>query len=149
MKRWYALLLCIVMTGCSTTGPLNTNSFNQSATRSERVEKCVPEGNAVTRTTMYFGLSKPSGKVSEREWQAFLNDQVTTRFPQGLTVWEADGQWRQSDGTISREHAKVLLLIHDGKATSLNALAEIVSGYRNTFEQESVLWESAQVCAAF
>ena len=45
------------------------------------------------------------------------------RFPQGLTVWEANGQWQQSNGCITQERAKVL--------------------------QESVLWESARVGAAF
>lgn len=82
------------------------------------------------RTTIYFGLTRLSGTISERERQVFLREQVTARFPQGLTVWEADGQWQRPDGSINRERAKTLLPIHDGKAPALKALAEIVEGYR-------------------
>src|SRR5918993_2069487 len=49
---------------------------------------------AQVRTTLYFGLSKQKGSVSELEWQTLLRDEVTARFPNGLTTWEADGQWR-------------------------------------------------------
>ena len=36
------------------------------------------------RTTLYFGLARPKGSVSELEWQIFLRDEVTGRFPEGL-----------------------------------------------------------------
>ena len=42
------------------------------------------------RTTLYFRLARPKGAVTELEWQLFLRDEVTTRFPAGLTVWEAE-----------------------------------------------------------
>ena len=41
------------------------------------------------------------------------------------------------------------LLIHDSGQPALKALGEIVGRYRQAFTQESVLWESAAVCAAF
>ena len=52
------------------------------------------------RTTLYFGRTRPKGSVSELEWQMFLRDEVTQRFPEGLTVWEAEGQWRTATGSI-------------------------------------------------
>jgi hypothetical protein len=110
---------------------------------------CAPSGTTYLRTTLYFGLSRPAGTIAEKEWLAFLREQVTPRFPEGLTVWEANGQWRRPDGSIGRERAKVLLLVHDGKAAARAALAEIVEGYKKAFQQESVLWETATVCAAF
>src|SRR5918993_5826829 len=64
------------------------------------------------RTTLYFGLARPKGAVTELEWQIFLRDEVTKRFPEGLTVWEAQGQWRTPAGTIDQERSKVLLLVH-------------------------------------
>jgi hypothetical protein len=109
---------------------------------------CGP-GTAYTRTTLYFGLSRPAGTITDADWQAFLREQVTPRFPEGLTVWEADGQWRRPDASIAFERAKVLLLVHDGGARARSDLAAIVSHYKHKFQQESVLWESAGVCAAF
>jgi hypothetical protein len=110
---------------------------------------CGPLGAAYMRTTLYFGLTRKGGSVSEPQWQNFLRDEVTPRFPQGLTVWEANGQWRRDDGRISREKAKVLLLVHEDTVPVRAALGEIVTSYKRAYEQESVLWETARVCAAF
>ena len=65
----------------------------QAATPGNSERTCAP-GAAHMRTTLYFGLAHPLGKVSESQWQAFLREEVTPRFPDGLTVWQADGQWR-------------------------------------------------------
>src|SRR5262245_52146279 len=72
---------------------------------------CGDASASQLRTTLYFGLGRPKGMVSELEWQVFLRDEVTPRFPAGLTVWEAQGQW-QSQGGIGHERTKVLLLVH-------------------------------------
>jgi hypothetical protein len=101
------------------------------------------------RTTMYFGLAHPTGVVSEAEWQTFLREDVTPRFPDGLTVLEGAGQWRRPDGSIGREHAKVLVILHDDKPSTREALQALVMRYKQVFAQQSVLWEIARVCAAF
>ena len=105
--------------------------------------------SGLMRTTLYFGLSHPAGIISETQWRAFLRDEVTPRFPDGLTVWEAAGQWRRSDGKIGREPAKVLLLVHEETPEVRQSIATIVASYKRSFHQESVLWETAPVCAAF
>jgi hypothetical protein len=104
--------------------------------------------SAQVRTTLYFGLSKQKGSVSELEWQMFLRDEVTTRFPAGLTVWEAQGQWRASDGTVGHERSKVLLLVHPDTPAAKTSVQTVIERYRKGFDQESVLWETARVCAA-
>jgi hypothetical protein len=100
------------------------------------------------RTTLYFGLARPKGSVSELEWQVFLRDEVTLRFPEGLTVWEAEGQWKAADGGIGHERTKVLLLVHPDTAAAREAVQTVIARYRAKFEQESVLWETARVCTA-
>jgi hypothetical protein len=110
---------------------------------------CPSSGSGQMRTTIYFGLSHRAGTVSESEWQAFLRKEVTGRFPEGLTVWGADGQWRRNDGSIGRERTKVLLLVHQETPAARANIATIVDNYRKSFHQESVLWETAPVCAAF
>jgi Protein of unknown function (DUF3574) len=98
------------------------------------------------RTTLYFGLTRAKGAISELEWQIFLRDEVTRRFPEGLTAWEAQGQWRSPAGTIDQERSKVLLLVHADNADARHAVQDVISTYRRQFEQQSVLWESARVC---
>ena len=100
------------------------------------------------KTTLYFGAARPKGSVSELEWQIFLRDEVTSRFPNGMTVWDAQGQWRGSGGEIAHERTKVLLLVHSDSEQARQAIRTVIEKYRKAFEQESVLWETSQVCAA-
>ena len=123
----------------------------QTAVEAQALTVVMDCGNASApqvRTTLYFGLARPKGAVSELEWQLFLRDEVTRRFPDGLTVWEAEGQWQTPAGTIDREQSKVLLLVHPDTAAARRSVQDVIETYRKSFEQQSVLWESARVCIA-
>jgi hypothetical protein len=146
MKYIFLALVFFTCAACAVTESSRVGSMTQT---SAAEQGCTLLGTTFTRTTMYFGLTRSTGMVSETEWQAFLNENVTPRFPDGLTVLEADGQYRQSDGTIVRERSKVLVIFHDQKPATRQALETLVVRYKETFAQESVLWESTRVCAAF
>lgn len=109
---------------------------------------CGASSAPQVRTTLYFGLARPKGSVTELEWQIFLRDEVTMRFPDGLTVWEAEGQWRTPAGSVDHEQVKVLLLVHPDTAAARQSVQAVIEAYRKTFEQQSVLWENARVCVA-
>ena len=110
--------------------------------------ECGTSSAPQIRTTLYFGLSRPKGSVSELEWQIFLRDEVTRRFPDGLTVWQAEGQWRTPAGSVDHEQSKVLLLVHGDTAAERQSVQAVIQAYRKAFDQQSVLWESARVCVA-
>jgi hypothetical protein len=112
------------------------------------VMECGATSASQVRTTLYFGLARPKGTVTELEWQLFLRDEVTPRFPQGLTVWGAEGQWRSPAGSIDQEQSKLLLLVHPDTAAARESVQGVIEAYRKKFEQESVLWESSRVCIA-
>lgn len=118
------------------------------AQASSGAAQCGTASVAQLRTTLYFGLARPTGAISELDWQLFLRDDVTARFPEGLTVWEASGQWRRADGQIEHEGSKVLLLVHPDTAAARSSVQAVITRYRQKFDQESVLWETAQVCVA-
>src|SRR5689334_1642317 len=62
---------------------------------------------------LYFGRNIPGGGVvSESDWQTFLADVVTPRFPAGLSVLRAQGQWRDQNSIIQREDSFILDLLH-------------------------------------
>lgn len=100
-------------------------------------------GAGAVQTTLYFGLSLPEGgAVSETQWQGFLADTVTPRFPDGLTVVSAIGQWRdpkaKSGQTIS-EQTKIVILVRADTSLEDRAVAEIKAIYLKRFHQISVL----------
>ena len=98
---------------------------------------------------IYFGTESPDGVVSADAWSAFLRDVVTPRFPQGLTTWQASGQWRSADGTLTREESHVLNLIHPDDAANDSAVQAIVSEYKTRFRQEAVLRVASPACVSY
>lgn len=108
----------------------------------------TPEAPAATSSTraatliqdeLYFGRSRPGGEVSEEDFRTFLRTVVTPRFPDGLTVVDAIGQFRNSKGVTIREKTKILILIYPNTQQKRQAIQEIISRYKFRFQQESVL----------
>jgi hypothetical protein len=111
--------------------------------------RCHPGSAPRVVDTLYFGTARAAGVVSADEWRGFVDRSITPRFPSGLTSWRADGQWRGASGTIEREAAYVLQIVHNGDAGSQAALRDLVRDYRVQFTQEAVLRTSTHVCAGF
>ena len=111
---------------------------------------CEGSAHPFTRWTLFFGMSRPrGGAVTDSEWEAFLRDEITPRFPNGFTVMEGEGRWRGAEGTIVRERTRMVVLIQPDTRGIRFAVSEIVSRYKTMFQQESVLEELTPVCAAF
>lgn len=111
-------------------------------------EPCPAGGVPAICDTLYFGTDKPGGRVSDSEWQQFLEDFVTKRLPGGFTWWTARGQWRESDGKIKLEEAYVFQVIHGAGENLDEVLSEIIREYRNRFRQLSVLHVRSPACMA-
>ena len=110
---------------------------------------CAPGEENSVNDMMYFGTSKTVGVVTPEEWSEFLRASVTPRFPQGLTVWQASGQWRNADGAVAHEATFVLNLVHPEDTRSEAALSAITAEYKSRFNQEAVLRVKSHVCASF
>jgi hypothetical protein len=111
---------------------------------------CTPGDTALVRDVVYFGRNRPTGgTVSDADWERFLAEVVTPRFPAGLTVVDATGQWRGESGAVERERSEIVTVFHGGDAASRRAVAEIAAEYKIRFQQEAVLRERAATCARF
>jgi hypothetical protein len=103
----------------------------------------------MVKDELFFGLSSPDGPVTEGAWQSFLREEVTPRFPDGLTCWEAQGQWRNAKGEAVREPSRVLLLVHPAGAKADASLEALAAAYKKRFKQESVMRLRSQTEASF
>jgi hypothetical protein len=98
-------------------------------------------GEKFARTEIYFGTAKPVGAVTEEEFAEFLEQEITPRFPEGLTVVSAIGQFLGTSGGIVQENSKLLILLYPAKLRKANSekIEEIRNLYKQAFEQEAVL----------
>jgi adenosylhomocysteine nucleosidase len=92
------------------------------------------------KTELYFGLTSQGREISETQWSNFLNQFITPKFPEGLTVINSYGQWYSNkEHRIIREKSKVVTIIHKEGLEAENAINSIIDHYRKQFQQESVL----------
>lgn len=110
-----------------------------------------PEGmEPMMRRELFFGTARPDAPpVDEAQWQAFVDDEITPRFPDGLTHHPAAGQWRGVDGAVVRERAHVLLIFHAPSPDADAALAEIRGLWTARYDQESVMQVDGIACVGF
>ncbi|WP_447877734.1 DUF3574 domain-containing protein [Serratia fonticola] len=136
-----AVAITLLLSGC--VAPV------QKASPSKPAATCST-GEPMTHTTLYFGLNRPAGPViTAAEWQTFVDQQVTPRFKDGLSVFDAKGQWLGNDGKLARENSKALMLIHSPDAASEQNIEALRTRYKQQFAQDSVMRVDAPVCVAF
>ena len=88
---------------------------------------------------LYFGLDTPAGEVTREQWETFVSDVVTPRFPDGFTVIEGRGQWRTSHGDLVTEHTRIVEFLHDGTPAQSARVRLLADDYKRSFRQQSVL----------
>jgi len=88
--------------------------------------------------------------VSEREFLNFLDREITPRFPDGLTAYDARGQWRDPDrNRIVREPSKVVMIVLPGRPEDMVRLTEVAEAYKKRFKQQSVGIVLRPACVMF
>jgi hypothetical protein len=99
-------------------------------------------GKAYVETRLFFGTERPDGgpDVTDRQFMAFVDKEVTPAFPAGLTVQEGRGQWRDANGTIERERSYELILFYPAAEAGLHdpRIERVREAYKKTFGQEAV-----------
>jgi enamine deaminase RidA (YjgF/YER057c/UK114 family) len=111
---------------------------------------CAIDDTALVKDVLYFGRNRPGGgAVTDEEWQSFLDQVLTPRFPAGLTVVAATGQWKGKSGLVEQERSEVVTVFHSGDEAARRAVIEVVVEYKRRFQQEAVLRERMPTCARF
>ncbi len=97
---------------------------------------------------LYFGRETADGRqVSEVEWVKFLADEVTPRFPDGLSVIDVAGQSRESSGRMAREKTKLLVVVVFDAPAHLPKVQAVVDAYNKRYGQHGVFRTEHSVCA--
>ena len=98
-------------------------------------------GEIWKRTELFFGTGKPDGtEVTDKEFAAFSEQEITPAFPDGFTRLDGSGQWRGGSGAVVREHTHVIVLLYPFSDRDANReIEELRADYKKQFQQESVL----------
>jgi len=88
--------------------------------------------------------------VSDAQWARFVDREITSRFPDGLTVFDTRGQWRDAKrDRIVREPGKLVQIVLPGKAEDAERLNDVIEAYKGRFRQQSVGLIVRTACVSF
>ena len=113
-----------------------------------------PDSEPWVRTELYFGTTRDDGSAyTPEEFDAFLDTEITPRFPDGLTLLTGLGQWQgEDDEEVLQERSQILIILFPAETAreSSEKLEEIRALYETQFNQFSVLRaDAAEVCTSF
>ncbi len=88
--------------------------------------------------------------VTEQQWSDFVASEISPRFPDGLSVEDAVGQWRDRDTHATvKEPSKDVTLIVPQDADVKGKIDAIVAAYKEHFKQQSVGVVMRAACVSF
>lgn len=121
-----------------------------TATAQAQELTCEAPAKPMLRAELMFGRNI-GGRlgVTDARWRDYVARELTPRFPDGLTVLDAHGQWRDPHGTIVRERTKLVVIVTADDTGARKRIAEATAAYRQRFQQQSVGVVTRPVCAAF
>ena len=155
--RVVLLGLLLATAGCATQAPVAAAPAAISASlQGDEARPAAAQG--WVRSELYFGVGKETGPadrpqaepISEAQWRAFLDKEVTARFPDGLTVFDAYGQWLfRGAKEPNRLSTKVLVILHEDTLQRTADIEAIRLAWKQVTNHQSVLWSKQAVEVSF
>jgi hypothetical protein len=112
----------------------------------------LPSQRSMMVAELFFGRDRAGREpVSDGEWGSFLDTVITPNFPDGLTVFDGYGQWRnQETGVIGHSpHVKIVLVAVKRSPDLPERFNAVMEAYKTRFQQKSVGLITRDSCAAF
>lgn len=112
---------------------------------------------AWVRTELFFSIGDwmetALSTEAQARWETFVEKEVTPRFPDGLTVFDGYGQWRDAaDGAnapVQRERTRVLVVLHADTPEAARKVEEIRTAWKAATGDKSVLKVSSRAEVSF
>jgi hypothetical protein len=147
--RWICLstvLFAFGVSGCAGTQSTGTAPSNDA----QQAAMAYGPGDLWIETSLYFGLGSSDGSiVTSDQWNEFIDEVVTPRFPDGLTVLAGRGQYTTKFGKLVKENCRVVVILHPATAKANKAIEEIREAYKSRMHQETVLRETMPAKVSF
>jgi hypothetical protein len=111
----------------------------------------LPSEQKMVEAQLFFGRDvADSAPVSDAQWSDFVSSVVARNFPDGFTVTDGDGEWRDPKSLkVVHEPSKILLVAAKPTPGLREKLEAVIDAYKTRFHQQSVGVITREVCAAF
>jgi hypothetical protein len=142
MRAVFALALGLGVSACApgmeTAPPLQTTA-----------PACQSGSNLMNRVELIFGARWKGGPITPNMWKRFLAEEVTPRFPDGLSTFDIKGQWRNAKGQIVKLPSRILLIWYSPAPDASAKIDAIRDAFNKRFDQESVMRIDGVNCVGF
>jgi hypothetical protein len=139
-SAYFAPLLALALAACAHK-PITPSVAAAPTLQGDPAHPGLAKGWVDTR--LYFGLGPvdhPEQGVSERDWRSFLDREVTTRFPDGLSVLDVYGQWQGKSQTVpERLRSKMLIIDYPDTPDNRAKIEEIRAAWKQKTGDQSVM----------
>jgi hypothetical protein len=111
----------------------------------------LPSEKPMIVAELFFGRDIPGRRpLTEKEWSAFADEIIARQFPDGFTVSDGEGEWRDPVmRKVVRERTKILTVAAAPTAEVEARIARVTAAYRARFRQKSVGILARTDCGAF
>lgn len=154
MKVFLISTALLGLAGCQSVPLSPENEASAYAADAEGGERFV-------RTELYFAIGWAEGSPQKQEgidgsglgesgWSGFVDEVVTPLFPDGLTIFEATGQWL-SDRFDSppKLDTRVIVILHPASEEAERRIERIREAFLEMTGQQSVLRVSQGATVSF
>jgi hypothetical protein len=141
-QRLLLAALFLAVAGCATPPPVSVHT-KDPASSTLQGDASRPAQAQWLRTELYFSVGPLEGKdgvISPARWREFLDQEVTPRFPDGFSVLDAYGQWRDHGAKEpERLGTKVIVILHENDARHRQDIEAIRLAWKRITGDLSVL----------
>lgn len=141
-RRLLLAALFVAIAGCASPPPAAVHTHDPASSTLQG-DATRPAQAQWIRTELYFSVGTVDGKegaVSPARWREFLDKEVTSRFPDGFTVFDAYGQWRDHGAKEpERLSTKVIVILHENNPQNAGNIEAIRLAYKRITGDLSVL----------
>jgi hypothetical protein len=122
-----------------------------SSSQSAPYSCLLPAEQRMLVAELFFGRGiKGREPLTDAEWADFAAQTLTPNFPDGFTVFDGEGQWRNPQtGHIAGDRTKILLVAVKREPDLARRLSAVIDAYKARFHQQSVGVITRDSCATF
>jgi hypothetical protein len=109
---------------------------------------CAAGGERQTAELVFQRVSSEAPGVSEADFAHFLDEEVRPRFPDGLTIVDAQGRWTPPAGSPVHGPSKLVMVVLRGQSDDQARLEAVRAAYKRRYDQEALLVATRSACVS-